>query len=331
VLIIIRRICVDPNGLCNAKCWFCPVAYLGNPKDNKANMSIETMEDIFKQLDAGRGDFVDEQIHNTPIHYNEMLLYPYLEEMFELHRKYKITIAVYSNGVNLTKERTDLIKKYRDVVDEIFLNVPSLDQDQWAQFTGFNPKIFSKLVDNLKYAEEQLIDLFEPHKFFLMVNGIDQKTLFENGGWIDVLEDAPRYELDMESGTLANIVSDMKKVLPRMNIWGRNNLGDRTGVLQQLNIISNQKAIKQRSDGKVFGCSADFDKTFYVSATGNVYVCCQDFNYETVYANIKDKTIKEIWQGEERKKALEKAYAGVCTTCMYAVTQNNFGQKPRIW
>jgi radical SAM protein with 4Fe4S-binding SPASM domain len=331
VLIIIRRICVDPNGLCNAKCWFCPVAYLGNSKENKGVMSIETMEDIFKQLDAGRGDFVGEKIHNTPIHYNEMLLYPHLEKMFELHRKYRITVAVYSNGVNLTKERTDLIKKYRDVVDEIFLNVPSLDQDQWAKFTGFNVKIFPKLVDNLKYAEEQLVDLFEPHKFFLMVNGIDEKTLFENGGWIDVLDDAPKYELDMESGTLANIVSDMKKILPRLSIWGRNNLGDRTGVLQQLNIISNQKAINQRSDGKVFGCSADFDKTFYVSATGNVYVCCQDFNYETIYANIKDKTIKEIWQGEERKMALEKAYSGICTGCMYAVTQHNFGQKPRIW
>jgi hypothetical protein len=30
------------------------VAYLGNPKDNIGVMSIETMEDIFKQLDSGR-------------------------------------------------------------------------------------------------------------------------------------------------------------------------------------------------------------------------------------------------------------------------------------
>jgi MoaA/NifB/PqqE/SkfB family radical SAM enzyme len=316
---MIYHINVDPNGLCNAKCWFCPVAYVGNSKENKTNMSIETMEDIFKQLDAGRGDFVEDRIFNTPIHFNEVLLYPYFEEMLELHRKYNIGIGIYSNGMNLTKEKTDLIKEYKDVVGQVMLNVPALNAKQWSEFTGFNIKMFPKLLENLKYAEQELIDLFPREHFCIMANGINENSLHQNGGSVTILPNAPHYDLDNDVGTLAKIVEEMKELLPRMNIWGRNNLGDRTSILEKLNIISNQDAIKEKNVGKVIGCSAGFDESLYISATGNVYVCCIDFDYETVYANIKDKTIKEIWLGKERKEALKKAYNGLCTDCLYGI------------
>jgi hypothetical protein len=282
-------------------------------------MSIETMEDIFKQLDAGRGDFVGDRIFNTPIHFNEVLLYPYFKEMLELHRKYNIGIGIYSNGMNLTKEKTDLIKEYRDVVGEVMLNVPALNEKQWSEFTGFNIKMFPKLLENLKYAEQELVNIFAKEHFCIMANGINEKSLSENGGSLTILPNAPHYDLDNNTGTLAKIVAEMHELLPKMNIWGRNNLGDRTSILEKLNVISNQTAIKQKNLGKVIGCSAGFDESLYISATGNVYVCCIDFNYETVYANIKDKTIKDIWLGKERKEALKKAYNGLCTECLYGV------------
>ena len=146
---MITEIAVDPNGICNAKCWFCPVAYVGNSKENKTNMSIETMENIFKQLDDGRGIFVNPGIiFNHPIHFNEVLLYPHFKEMLELHRKYNIRMGVYTNGVPLNKEKVDLIKEYRDVVKNVCLNIPSLNAEQWSSFTGFNVKIFNKLLNN---------------------------------------------------------------------------------------------------------------------------------------------------------------------------------------
>jgi len=310
---------IDPNGLCNAKCWFCPVAYVGNPKNNIGTMSIETMEDIFKQLDKGRGDWVNENIYNTPIHFNEVLLYPYFEEMLKLHEKYNIKLGIYTNGVNLTKEKTNLIKKYKHVVNQVILNIPSLNQEQWAKFTGFNIKIFPKLIENLKYAEQEFFNIYSSNDFYIMANGINEKSLFQNGGTIDILEMAPHYDMDLDTGTLANIVKEMQEMFPKINIWGRNNLGDRTGVLEELKIISYQNAINTKSSGKVIGCSAKFDDRLYISATGNVYICCVDFNYETVYANIKDKTIKEIWTGNERKLALKKAYGTLCSECIYGI------------
>jgi radical SAM protein with 4Fe4S-binding SPASM domain len=316
---------IDPNGLCNAKCWFCPVAYVGNSKENKTNMSLETMEDILKQLDAGRGIWTGHQIFNTPIHYNEVLLYPYFEEMLALHRKYNIYIDIYTNGVNLTKEKTDLIMQYRDIVLKVMINVPSLDEKQWSEFTGFNIKIFPKLIDNLKYAEEKLFELYDSDSFCIMANGINKKSLATYGGWLDIMSKTPHYDLDVVDGTLATIVNDMKKILPKVNIFGRNNLADRTGVLEELGIISNQTAIKQKNKGKVVACGQQYTTDLFISASGNIYLCCADFNYETVYINVKDKPLKDIWLGQERQDAIQKAYDGICRSCFRAVWSEGSG------
>jgi radical SAM protein with 4Fe4S-binding SPASM domain len=321
----LSNINIDPNGICNAKCWFCPVAYMGNSKENKTNMSIETMEDIFKQLDAGRGIWVEEKIQNFPIHFNEVLLYPYFKEMLDLHRKYNIKVSLFSNGVNLTKDKTDLITEYRDIVDEVLLNVPSLNEKQWSEFSGFNIKIFPKLIENLKYAEEHLCKIFSPDQFYIMANGVNEKSLFKNGGWLEVLNKAPQYDLDLNSGTLAQIVEEMKTILPNVNIWGRNNLGDRVGILEKFNIISNQDAIKEKNSGRVIGCANNYTDALFVSATGNIFICSADFDYETVYINIKDKPLKEIWEGSERKEAIKKAYEGICTTCFRAIKETGSG------
>jgi radical SAM protein with 4Fe4S-binding SPASM domain len=325
---MIKYINIDPNGICNAKCWFCPVAYVGNSKENKTNMSIETMENILNQINEGRNIFVEDstELMSFGIHFNEVLLYPHFKEMLELHRKYKIKFGLYSNGVNLTKEKIDLIEKYRDVVTQITLNIPSLEEKQWSSFTGFNVKIFKKLLDNLKYAEKILSPIYDSHDFFIMVNGVNENSLFKNGGWIDVLDNAPIYNFDNNNGTLAQIVKNMQQVVPTIRVMGRNNLGDRTSVLSKLNIISNQRAIQEKNNGKVIGCGLNYDQdTLYISATGNVYLCCVDFDYETVYANIKDKSIKEIWQGNERKKAIKKAYDGICKNCLHAVRKEGSG------
>jgi radical SAM protein with 4Fe4S-binding SPASM domain len=322
---MLQTLNIDPNGLCNAKCWYCPVAYVGNSKENKTNMSLETMEDIFKQLDEGRGIWTSRDLFNSPIHFNEVLLYPYFEEMLELHKKYNIKISIYTNGVNLTKDKIDLIVKYKKIVSKVLLNVPSLNPEQWSKFAGFNIKIFPKLLENLKYAEEKLVDIFSENDFCIMANGVNQRSLFENGGWIEVMDNAPHYDLDMKNGTLETIVKEMKTLLPKVNIWGRNNLGDRTGVLEDFKVISNQNAIKTKNQGKVISCGAKYPETLFISATGNVFLCAADFKYESIFANIKDKPLKEIWEGVERQNAIKKAYEGMCTGCFRAVKETGEG------
>jgi radical SAM protein with 4Fe4S-binding SPASM domain len=320
---MIRHINIDPNGLCNAKCWFCPVAYAGNPKENISNMSLETIEDIFIQLRNGVGDFVDPdyQIVNNPIHFNEILLYPHFEEMLELHRKYNIKIVIFTNGVNLTKNKTDILAKYSDIIIQIILNIPSAKAEQWSEFTGFNVKLFDKMVNNLKYAEQKIDWLYESGNFKLQVNGYDETSLEENGGWVKILDKAPVYNLDPDSGTFRQIVDEMKNLFPKFAIIEQLRLSDRTQHLEKSNVLSNQDVMRNDpTPRKVVGCRWKYpDHHLFISSVGNVYLCCADFGYETVYANIHEKSLKEIWQGQDRKNLIKDSYDNFCTKCLQAV------------
>ena len=40
---------IDPNGLCNVGCWFCPVRYAENPLAQRTNMPIDVFENIIDQ------------------------------------------------------------------------------------------------------------------------------------------------------------------------------------------------------------------------------------------------------------------------------------------
>ena len=109
---MIKLIQLDPNGLCNAGCWFCPVAYTPNPEFAKKTMEIDAVRSIVKQVKEGIGDFVDPSFGFVyTAHYNEVLLYRHFKEMLDVFREFGVGTMVLTNGIPLTKEKTDLIKE----------------------------------------------------------------------------------------------------------------------------------------------------------------------------------------------------------------------------
>ena len=315
----IKNVLIDPNGLCNAKCWFCPVAYAGNPVIGKSNMSIETMEDIFKQLHEGIGDFVSPEIKFWPFHFNETLLYPQFEEMLKLYSKYNFKMALFSNGVNLTVEKINIILKYPETIDRIVLNIPSAFEEEWAQFTGFNIKLFNKLINNLKYLEEN--KKFLKNTFIMIqVNGVNDNSLYKNNGSMKLLANNLNIDLDMENGSNAKTVKYFKEKFTKFAITKDVNLSDRVNVLQKLNVFSNQEYIKSQDKTKIVGCELERDIDWlHISSKGDIFLCCEDFNFETICTNIKDKTIKEIWYSEERKNMIQDSFNGFCKNCVRAI------------
>ena len=326
---MIKVLEIDPNGLCNAKCWYCPVAYGGNPQIGKKNMDINLFINVLDQLDKGRGDFVDPNFDTViNAHYNEVLLYPNFKEMIEAYDKYNLKTILFSNGTTLSKDRIDFIKSYSHVVKHITLNIPSAFAEQWSAYTGFNIKMFDKLMDSLKYAEEELV-LKSGMSVVIQVNGVEDNSLFKNGGAIKLLNNSPKLNMNSVDGDVAKTIDKFKTIFPNIYSFKDVDLNDRSGKLEKNNILTNIDMIKIQADNfnkKVVGCAGgeSFGQSraedwLHINANGDVILCCHDYDFETAYINIKDKTIKDIWNGKERKEMIEKSYNGFCKSCRYAV------------
>jgi radical SAM protein with 4Fe4S-binding SPASM domain len=308
---MIKLVQLDPNGLCNLGCWFCPVAYDGNPAIGRNTMSIETIRSVLEQLKDGVGDFVDPQFSFIyTAHYNEVLLYDHFKEMLDLFREHGVKTMVLTNGSPLTKEKMDIIKEYSDVVDLIHFNTPSADSETWAKMTGKNPKMHQRVMDNIRYA----IDNFPNGRVSMQVNGINETSL----GYMELLENAPEINLDDNTGDTAIALKKMKETFPEIRIFANTSLVDRAGNLDTRKIMKNQINKK----GKVVGCNnmgSRPEDWIHINANGSVFLCCNDYEFETIFGNIHENPIKEIWESQERQDTIKDSYENFCTSCVHAI------------
>ena len=320
---------IDPNGLCNSGCWFCPVAYAPNPEVGRKNMPIETLESILKQLVEGKGTFVADTFDFIyTAHYNEVLLYKHFEEMLELFRKYGFKTIVLTNGTPLTPARTDIIKRYLDVVYGICFNTPSADAKRWSELVKMPEKMFDKLVANINYAMQELPDMVANKTMSVQINGMNSNSLSEYGGWLDALPNAPKLDMNPETGSLATEHKAFNELFPGLHAYQMPSLIDRAGHLDKHQVITNAKGIEKYSKGdkkRVIGCGNGIEVGgrpngwIHVNANGDMFICCNDYDFETVFGNVNDKPIKDIWMSQEHLNMIEHSYKTICTTCAAAV------------
>jgi MoaA/NifB/PqqE/SkfB family radical SAM enzyme len=50
-----------------------------------------------------------------------------------------------------------------------------------------------------------------------------------------------------------------------------------------------------------------------------MFICCNDYDFETIFGNVNEKPIKDIWMSLDHKLAIAKAYKTLCTTCSAAI------------
>lgn len=320
---------IDPNGLCNSGCWFCPVAYSPNPEFAKKNMPIDVLENILKQLDEGRGSFVSDSFNFIyTAHYNEVLLYKHFEEMLFLFRKYKFKTMILTNGTPLTHARTDIIKEYQDVVYGICFNIPSGNAQRWSKLVNLPEKMFDRVVDNVRYSIEQLPEMFTSKRLSIQINGLNQMSLTEYGGWLDLLSKAPELNLNLVDGSLATEYNDISALFPGIQAYQMSSLIDRAGHLDKHQVITNIKGIEKnnkKENTRVVRCGNGLEVGgrplgwVHINANGDFFICCNDYDFETIYGNVNEKPIKDIWMSKEHKSMVLKSYKTLCTTCASAV------------
>lgn len=317
----INKLQLDLFGFCNAKCWYCPVKYIPQPEEGKAMMEIELVEKIFREFteEKQKEDGIVDPEFNLFLttHYSEILLYPHFEELLKVARKYRFQTFILSNGVNLTPDKVDIIRCYPDVVVHIGLNVPAFDAETWSKRAGFPEKRFWDLIDNLKYAETALSYLRDSLQ--IHVNGVDAYSF---GGDMEKGPDFDKLGIDLDPmhGEHQRQVMAAEKMFPGFTVT-KNGLMDRGGMIT--NVLNNQPFMERALKNKqVVGCGNWGDRTtewLHVNSRGDCILCCNDYNFDYIFGNIKENSLTEIWGSEKHIETIERAYENICTKCTCAV------------
>lgn len=329
----ISQLQLDPFGVCNASCWFCPVKYLGNPDSGKEIMSPQLLRKIIENLINERNKpngLVSKNFGGFyTAHYNEILLYPHFEELLKICQEYDLHFMVLSNGLTLTQKTVDLMNKYKGVVNGICLNVPGFEPEVWSKRSGMDIKHFDKLISNIKYCTEILSDMVDNKSFSIQINGSNENSFTNKGGWIDKGIDFPDdMDLNPLTGELQLQVLLAKKLFPKVQIFEVPSLIDRAGLLD--NVITNERAIKQNlmnnnDNKKVIGCGNGIEvggRPFgwlHVNASGKAFLCCNDYDMKIQFGDFKTQELRDFWGTDYHIQKIEKSFETICRKCTSAV------------
>jgi hypothetical protein len=329
----INQLQLDPYGVCNAKCWFCPVKYKGNPKSGKNIMSLELLEKIINNI-VNEKEKPDGLVSKTfagfyTAHYNEILLYPYFEELLKLCKKNNLCFMVLSNGIPLTKDKVDIINKYKGVVNGICLNIPAFQADIWSKRSGINIKQFDKLINNLYYAIDNLSDMVINKTFSIQINGSNDYSFSNMGGWLDKGVDFPKdMDLNPHTGELITQEKIAKTFFPNVQIFTVPALIDRAGLLD--NIMTNKNAIVKNLmnndiNKKVIRCGNGIEVGgrpigwLHINSSGKAFLCCNDYDMEMIIGDFTFQNLKDFWGNDNHIKIIEKSYNTICRNCASAI------------
>ncbi len=318
----IKHVQLDLFGFCNAACWYCPVKYLPQPKRSMVHMPIDLVEKILLNLRNEQHDgLVCPSLNNIyTAHYGEFLLYKHLDEFFFLLEKYKFSTTIFSNGLNLTPDKVDLLYNNLHSVNEIILNIPSFDRKLWAERAGFKESQFDRLIANLEYANEKLSGF---KNLIILINGVD------NNAWNDSTlpgRDLDSIKIDMHPlrGERFQAYKFAKRKFNNFIVHKEYVLHDRAGLLS--NFISNQEYVNdQLKTGKVVGCKGyddiETDRTtewLHINSLGETFLCCNDYNMDYVFGNLTQTDLKEIWLTDKHAETILTAREEICRKCYYA-------------
>lgn len=322
---------LDPFGYCNAKCWFCPVSYDGNPTRAAKHMPIDLLDKIFSDIHKEKtkeNGVVDKNFnHFYTAHYNEVLLYKYLDEMLFLADYYGFKTMILSNGLNLTEENVETLKKYEHVLSGINLNIPAFEEELWRERVNVKHKSFDFVKQNVERTMHAFPKFVQNGAMSIGVNIPTDRVLSKNDGIVELLENAPSIEFGRE-GESVKQVALAKKLFPGLNVYPVEDLVDRASLLKIHGVLDNSKAINSVSDNKkkvVVGCNNGNNGRLYgwlhVNSLGETFICCQDFKFDYVFGNLNNSTLRDVWLSKEHAKTIENSLKNICKTCIYAMWQ----------
>ena len=259
---------VDPASICNFKCKFCPT---GNPEliKNSGRWQGLMAFDLYKKIIDDLKDFEEPLKVLRLYKEGEPFLNKQLADMIRYAKKSGMVqyIDTTTNGSRLQPEQ---IKPILDAgLDRINISVDGMSDEQFLEFTGVKVH-FDQYVENIAHLYEIKGDC----EICIKITG-DFMTREEKEKFYTVF------------GNYADRIF-IENIAP---CWPEFGVEERLGV----NIA---KGIYNQPITEVTTCPYIF-YSLSVNSDGTVSLCFLDWAHKLLLGNLREQSLKEIWQGEK--------------------------------
>ncbi|WP_035767608.1 radical SAM/SPASM domain-containing protein [Butyrivibrio sp. NC2002] len=282
---------VELSGYCNFECKFCPH---GTENDNlvKNNMDFKLFKKIVEELDR-------DQAHIAKIRYcgmGEMLINPnavdmmsYLRDVVRRGNLNVECLELITNGSLFNKINAKMLC---ESVDRIVISVEGLNSEEYQSVTGtaIDYEAFLEGIVNI-YANK----------------GNCEIVVKIQGNSIKSEHDKKKFELLFEDK------ADLLSIENLTDMWP----GYETKLVdtdRSFRYHVGEGVVRKKVCAQIF-------KSLQIYANGDVVPCCFDWERLNYLGNVREKSIKEIWNGSELRKLiykhlmLQKDTFEPCNTC----------------
>ncbi|HTY74888.1 MAG TPA: radical SAM protein [Candidatus Nanoarchaeia archaeon] len=272
---------IQTNNICNGSCLMCPISKEKNKKPGR--MSDELFEKIVSDIVKNRPTTDETRIwlflQNEPLTDNSVF------DKLKLIKKMsygKIPTGLVTNGTLLTKKRIEELCE--SDVDEIFFSIDASTEETYNKIRrGLN---YNQVLENI----ENLLD--SNCKARIVVRFLRQKDNdFELNSFrefwakkgVSVMTDI----VNNRGGSLSNF-EDIR--LTHENSSLRKNVTSILGLM-------------------LTGGCWDLATSFNVLYNGDVIICCNDYAKRIILGNVKNNSVKEIWNGKKYQAFRETVFS----------------------
>jgi len=300
----IKILSIEFSSVCNLRCRYCFL----EQKERARFLDIVMYEKLIKEV--AENPRYDIKVMEWPIS-GEFFVYPKFKEVVEITKKYwdanpsfRPRIILNENLLLLDEAKADLLLD-SGIISQIICSVDGHDAQTFEHMRP--PGKFPKLYQNFRMLMEKNKQLAKP-VFIQINNGRDERSV------------GKEFSKEMQEIFRAgDVVTQWKP-----EYWND----------------SFNKPEKKIEPAKGF-CSFVFNNVT-LSSSGGISKCCMDLKGLTVYADLKDHTLEEIWHSNIRRQFLSAMFRNQreiidgCRSCSLTCVNNdnrytNLGRKIRSW
>lgn len=274
---------------CNATCYFCP--YLESwHKDNPGVMSEQVYRDIIDQVSCYKVTKFCPYLENEP------LLDPNIFNRIEygLSRLDYLILELSTNAAHLdNKKLEDVLRIFPKVNHELRISFHGVDKESFESIMGLD---FDRCLSNVL----ALIEALQNHNLKIKILGSGAPLLAEST--------APKWFDEKKYMTFWDGIF-LKQGFKKKPAVSYFKYHDRAGSIGR-NEVNFSADFNRNLDG--FYCHR-IDQWLHFLYTGEVILCCMDYHKKTVFGDITQNTLAEIYKSDKYKEIASKAIGLTCS------------------